>query len=700
MDVLTTCCASFNDDWSHNTYRPGARSEGLLTVRRFRVGSRDRRAFDRVNAILLGLRREELRKSVDPLLESDARAFYENGINSPALYAYLASEGQRYDRILFLPYLYGPTLLGLPLVRERAFLQPCLHDEAYAYLGKVAEAVHAAKGLLLNSAGEYELALRLFGPGIITKSTIVGEGVETQAPGDCTARVGSFAPANERFVLYLGRQDPAKGVPTLVRAFSDFKRRHPTSATKLVLAGERPVSYGDKTKHIVDLGPVSDGEKAGLLAHCRILVQPSTNESFSRVIYEAWLHGRPVAVHRECLATATAVEQSDGGFLADSAASWEALFSKLEGLSDSELAACGERGRAHAREVAAWPSVIERYISVFEAGTSRSDATVRQLVPDSPLPKAFALEVAQALDRAGALVLSADDAGTDALVTVRHVAEMESIAIGSGDILIYHGFGRLRPSAESAIAEEPLPAFASTSRALEAARAGGRGAVALLPYPIDPTLWDAPPDPSLVAALQDGKHNLVYDGPITALAHLNDLLVTFLHYLTIERQARLTICASLACDDDVYRRLRDEIERLELTDVVIVSRELDESRRQAIYRCADAFVSLDAADTVSIGHLRALWFDVPILALKTPTATALLQGAALIIGDKEDLLAVATLAHMLVTEPELRRSCVRAQRSARERIGSHRVAAKLLAAASERRRVPADAAEAVPQCRS
>ncbi|MBD5654296.1 MAG: group 1 glycosyl transferase, partial [Candidatus Eremiobacteraeota bacterium] len=195
VDVLTTRCASFHDDWSRNALRGGTEHLGTLTIRRFRVAPRDRRAFERVNAILMSLRPEALRPSVSPLGEDAARTFYEQNINSPALYAYLSAEGHSYDQILFMPYLYGPTLLGLPLVAERAYLQPCLHDESYAYLTRVAEVVHLAKGLLFNSAGEYELALRLFGPGIVAKSTIVGEGVEFLENTPALAeRVGNFVP--------------------------------------------------------------------------------------------------------------------------------------------------------------------------------------------------------------------------------------------------------------------------------------------------------------------------------------------------------------------------------------------------------------------------------------------------------------------------------------------------------------------------
>jgi glycosyltransferase involved in cell wall biosynthesis len=319
VDVLTTCCAGFNEDWSRNALRQGSERRGLLTIRRFRVHKRDRRAFERVNAILMSLSANDMRRCVSPVGDEDARLFYENNINSPGLYAYLAAEGHTYGHVLFLPYLYGPTLFGLPLVAERAYLQPCLHNESYAYLGRVADVVHAAKGILLNSEGEYELALRLFGPGIIEKSIIVGEGVDVMGdPAKFSEQVGSFVPSRENYVLYLGRQDPAKNLPTLVGAYGEFRRRQPATSLKLVLAGERPVSYGDPMKGIVDVGPVSEAEKSALLLHARALVQPSTNESFSRVIYESWMYARPVVVHRECLPTATAVARSGGGFAANS----------------------------------------------------------------------------------------------------------------------------------------------------------------------------------------------------------------------------------------------------------------------------------------------------------------------------------------------------------------------------------------------
>ena len=67
VDVLTTTCPSFTDDWGRSRLSAGIETTGNLTVRRFRVDQRDRRAFDRVNAILLGLTPRELRRSVSPI---------------------------------------------------------------------------------------------------------------------------------------------------------------------------------------------------------------------------------------------------------------------------------------------------------------------------------------------------------------------------------------------------------------------------------------------------------------------------------------------------------------------------------------------------------------------------------------------------------------------------------------------------------
>jgi len=203
VEVLTTCCRSFTEDWGKNHLPAGLSREGELAVRRFPVERGDRAAFNRVNRRLLALERSDLKSGVSPVSRADAETFLEDNVQSAALLAHLRQHRESYRVFLFLAYLYGPTLKGLPLVADRAYLQLCLHDEAYAYLPQVDHVVRCAKGLLFNSEGEAELAARLYGPAVWSRGLVVGEGVEVgETPGPDPAGRGMG-----RYVLYLGRRN-------------------------------------------------------------------------------------------------------------------------------------------------------------------------------------------------------------------------------------------------------------------------------------------------------------------------------------------------------------------------------------------------------------------------------------------------------------------------------------------------------------
>jgi glycosyltransferase involved in cell wall biosynthesis len=367
VEVLTTCNRSFQDDWSQNHHAPGAHVEHGLTVRRFPVEPRAAAAFDEVNAKLLALAANSLRPGVSPVSTDEARTFVNENIKSSQLLAHLRAACQDYRAFIFLPYMFAHAVHGVPLVAARAWLQPCLHDEPAAYLPQVAALFRGVRRLLFNSAGEFELALRLYGPGIYTRSVVVGEGVERRAytPTQLAAALPERL-RGARFVLYLGRRDATKNVPLLVRAFAQFRAAHTNADLQLVLAGPGADSFADGAS-VHDLGLVADEVKAALLAHARALAQPSRHESFSRVVMEAWNAGRPVVAHRECPATAVAVASADGGWLAADEAEWAQLFARIAQASEAELHALGARGRAYAAEHADWDKTIARYEALLDA---------------------------------------------------------------------------------------------------------------------------------------------------------------------------------------------------------------------------------------------------------------------------------------------------------------------------------------------
>ena len=672
VEVLTTCSASFDDDWSRNRLRAGVEHDGSITVRRFKVGHRDRRAFSRVNAILTSIPHAELKRSVSPVGDEDAAVFAKDNINSPDLVGFLSSHAERYRAVIFIPYLYGTTLAGVPAIADRAYLQPCLHDEPYAYLPAVGTAVHAARGLLFNSEGELEVAVRIFGPGIIKKSTVVGQGVD-DAPAAAAEHVAGFVPKHEHYVLYLGRQDPAKNIGLLVHAFGEFKRRHPMSRLKLVLAGERPSSYGDISRGIIDVGPVEEPEKLALLANARALVQPSVMESYSRVMIEAWLNGRPVIVHEDCLATATVVRQVGGGLLAGTTSSWEGALYQVDIAESEALAAMGALGRDYAEKSASWERVIDAYEDVLglrdEPPAARSP--LLQLYPEGADDvRRYADALAEALSHVAVDATSATKLPPEwngAPVVVHEVAGRKTAEPASVSALVYHASrnGAARNGSLAHDAGHVRFAFGSSPGPVRELDAAGFRDPQLLPVCVDPRQWDCEDDRPLAKALQDGCTNLVYAGPFTALEHLNQLLTSFLHYLTLDRESRLVLVRQGAVDESVYARLYAEVRSLDLVDHVLVARDVTVPQLQSVYRTAHLFWSLDESESFGENFLQAMWFDVPILAYKSPIASRFVAGSGVLLTSKDDLLAVAAAAQLIVGDRALRRSIVAAQRRAR-----------------------------------
>ncbi|HKP71341.1 MAG TPA: glycosyltransferase, partial [Pyrinomonadaceae bacterium] len=345
--------------------------------RRFPVVARDREAFDQVNAKLLALTPADLRPGVCPVSDADVDTFINESINSPALVEHLRSQRDAYQAFIFMPYMFGLVVRGLPVVADRAYLQPCLHDEPQAYFPAVEELFRTARLVLFNSEGERELAARLYSPAIFPRSIVTGEGVERiNAPRE---EVSDALPADlcaAPFVLYLGRRDETKNTPLVIRAFRRFKERAHASKLKLVVAGAGAISFDDRAGDVFDLGLVNEETKAALLTSCRALFQPSRRESFSRALMEAWSRGRPVAAHRECLATAIAVERARGGWLAGTQDEWAETFARVASASDAELDELGARGRAYADEHADWDKVIERYEQLLTADETSGQSKI------------------------------------------------------------------------------------------------------------------------------------------------------------------------------------------------------------------------------------------------------------------------------------------------------------------------------------
>ena len=244
VEVLTTCARDVYSDWGHDHYRPGRDTVNGVPVYRFPVRrNRDRAAFDAVNMRLMAGARVSRR---------DEETFMREMINSDELLAHIARH--RAESVyFFLPYMFGTTYWGAQVCPERAWLIPCLHDEAYAHLTIYEGMFERAHGLLFLSRPEMALAQRLY--CIANKPTfLIGAGVDSDYAGNAAAFRRKFD-IEGPFILYAGRKDTAKNVHLLLDYFREYRQQEATGLKLVLVGGGVLPEDAGPADGVYDLGP-------------------------------------------------------------------------------------------------------------------------------------------------------------------------------------------------------------------------------------------------------------------------------------------------------------------------------------------------------------------------------------------------------------------------------------------------------------
>ena len=354
VEILTTCVREFSADWNENYYSAGTAVVEDIAVRRFPVRRRDTAAFDRVNRRLMEGQHLSLQEE---------KTFVEEMVNSPQLYEYLKDASDDYALYVFIPYMFGTTYYGRQACPEKSVLIPCFHDEAYLYLRLFRQAYIQARGIIYNAMPEMELANKVY-DFTTTEQICMGIGMDTNICADADAFRKAYR-IQKPFLLYAGRKDAGKNVHTLLRYFAEYKQRHGDSDLQLVLIGggsiEIPASVRDD---VYDLGFVSRQDKYDAMAAAELLCQPSHNESFSLVIMESWLCGRPVLVHSQCAVTRDFARRANGGLYFRNYFEFEGCVQYI--LTHPEQArTMGQNGGAFVRENFDWDVIVEKYRAFF-----------------------------------------------------------------------------------------------------------------------------------------------------------------------------------------------------------------------------------------------------------------------------------------------------------------------------------------------
>ena len=354
LEILTTCVKEFTSDWNVNYHRDGLTDVNGIAVRRFKVRKRDTQAFDGVNTKLM---------NGQMLTKDEEQTFIREMVNSDALYEYMEKHKDEYGLYVFIPYMFGTTYYGSRVCPEKAVLIPCFHDETYIYMRIFREAYSRVAGIVYNAQPEYDLMQPIYNLEH-TEQEVIGVGMDTDISYD-KERFYSKYHIEDPFIVYAGRKDEGKNIYTLIRYFEKYKERM-GNHLKLVLIGGGKVEIPDAIKGDVhDLGFVDRQDKYDIIAASQLLCQPSKNESFSIVIMESWLCGRPALVHRDCEVTKHFVQDSNGGLYFSDYMEFEGCVNYILDHPE-EAKAMGENGCRYVKEHFDWPVVVKKYQDFFK----------------------------------------------------------------------------------------------------------------------------------------------------------------------------------------------------------------------------------------------------------------------------------------------------------------------------------------------
>ena len=290
VEVLTSCARDYVE-WA-NYYPPGTKVINGVRVHRLHVRKkRTPHLFGRADQWLMN-------GSGRPADFEQRRWAQLMGPDLEGLRSWLIDNYKRFDVAVFMTYLYSTATLGIPVLAGRLpiVFQPTAHTEPALRVPYFQSLFRMPDSFLFFTPEERRIVREKF--RIEPQGRISGIGIDvapqTSSPEKFRERFGL---GNSRYLVYVGRLDPMKGVGELCRFFLESRSRIGHDL-KLVLVGDALVDL-PKSDDIIVTGYLEPEDKQAAIAGSLALVQPSYFESFSIVLCEAWVQKKPLQLKKK-----------------------------------------------------------------------------------------------------------------------------------------------------------------------------------------------------------------------------------------------------------------------------------------------------------------------------------------------------------------------------------------------------------------
>lgn len=357
VEVYTTCAEDYVT-WA-NRYAPGDETLNGIVVHRYPVeGTRDQKSFQKYSDTLFR------RGSVSD--EEEEEWLRRQGPVCPALLKALWEKRGDYRAILFMTYLYYPTVKGLAMGFDNALFIPTTHDELPIYFRMYDKVFASANGFIWLTPEEKAFAEKRFSfvkhvPGVIAGSGVdVPEGALPELPAQLQG---------VPYIVYAGRIDESKGCGELFQYFRRYKQQY-GGQLKLALMGKAAMRV-PKVADIVDLGFVSNEMKFAVMRSARALTIFSHLESLSIVVLESMTMGRPVLVNGACEVLKGHCVRSNAGLYFMNYWEFAGALNYLLG-HEQEYAVMCENGRAYVAEHYRWDDIVARIKGLIDQTAAKA----------------------------------------------------------------------------------------------------------------------------------------------------------------------------------------------------------------------------------------------------------------------------------------------------------------------------------------